>query len=61
MPEKIANNIPDPSDTSKLTTPPPKDTAALERRSVFVNVSSHGSGTYKPSPAILPLFGEDTE
>jgi len=38
--KKIINS----DEISKLTNAPPKDTAALDKRSVFEKVNSHGSG-----------------
>jgi hypothetical protein len=34
---------------SLLTKAPPRDTAALDKRSVLAKANSKGSGTYKPS------------
>jgi len=45
----------------KLTKAPPKDTAALDKRSVFAKVNSKGSGTYKPSINEIPKVGENDE
>jgi hypothetical protein len=45
MKETNENNIPDEHEISKDTKAPPKDTAALDKRSVLANVNSTGSGT----------------
>ena len=46
---------------SKLTKAPPKDTAALDKRSVLAKVSSQGSGRQKPSGGQVLKVGEDNE
>jgi hypothetical protein len=45
MKEINENNIPDEHEISKDTKAPPKDTAALDKRSVLAKVNSQGSGT----------------
>ena len=45
MKEINENNIPDEHEISIDTNAPPKDTAALDKRSVLANVNSTGSGT----------------
>jgi len=44
MKENNENKIKKEDEISKLTNAPPKDTAALDKRSVFEKVNSHGSG-----------------
>jgi hypothetical protein len=44
MKEINEKKIPDEHEISKLTKAPPKDTAALDKRSVLANVNSIGSG-----------------
>ena len=39
----------------------PRDIAALLKRSVLVNVNSHGSGKQKPSNGHVPNEGEDIQ
>jgi len=45
MKENNEKKIPDEDEISKLTKAPPKDTAALDKRSVLAKVNSQGSGT----------------
>jgi hypothetical protein len=45
MKEINEKNIPDEHEISKHTKAPPKDTAALDKRSVLAKVNSQGSGT----------------
>ena len=59
-----ANNekkIKNEDEISKLTKAPPKDTAALDKRSVLAKVNSQGSGRQKPSPGQVHKVGEDNE
>jgi hypothetical protein len=46
---------------SLLTKAPPKDTAALDKRSVLAKANSKGSGAYKPSIGQIPQLGENDE
>jgi len=46
---------------SLLTKAPPKDTAALDKRSVLAKANSKGSGRYKPSTGQIPKVGENDE
>jgi len=46
---------------SLLTKAPPKDTAALDKRSVLAKANSKGSGRYKPSTGQTPTLGENDE
>ena len=46
MKENNEKNIKNEDENSKLIKAFPKDTAALDKRSVFAKVNSHGSGTY---------------
>lgn len=61
MKEKNEKKIKNEDEISKLTKAPPKDTAALDKRSVLAKVNSQGSGTQKPSPGQIPKLGEDNE
>ena len=61
MKENNEKKINNEHETSKLTKAPPKDTAALDKRSVLAKVNSQGSGTQKPSPGQTPKLGEDNE
>jgi hypothetical protein len=45
MKEKYEKKIKNEDEISKLTKAPPKDTAALDKRSVLAKVNSQGSGT----------------
>jgi hypothetical protein len=45
MKENNENNNKKQDEISKLTKAPPKDTAALDKRSVLAKVNSQGSGT----------------
>jgi hypothetical protein len=45
MKENNENNNKKEDEISKLTKAPPKDTAALDKRSVLAKVNSQGSGT----------------
>jgi hypothetical protein len=45
MKENNEKKINNEHETSKLTKAPPKDTAALDKRSVLAKVNSQGSGT----------------
>jgi len=49
----------DEQQISLLTKAPPKDTAALDKRSVLAKANSKGSGTYKPSTGQIPQLGEN--
>jgi hypothetical protein len=46
---------------SLLIKAPPKDTAALDKRSVLAKANSKGSGAYKPSIGHIPKLGENDE
>jgi len=46
IPENKENKIENEHELSKLTTAPPKDTAAFDNNNVFAKVNSQGSGTY---------------
>jgi hypothetical protein len=48
IPENKENKIENEHELSKLTTAPPKDTAAFDNNNVFAKVNSQGSGTYNP-------------
>ena len=61
MKENNEKKINNEHEISKLTKAPPKDTAALDKRSVLAKVNSQGSGTQKPSPGQIPKVGEDNE
>ena len=61
MKENNEKKINNEHEISKLTKAPPKDTAALDKRSVLAKVNSQGSGTQKPSPGQIPKLGEDNE
>ena len=61
MKENNEKKINNEHEISKLTKAPPKDTAALDKRSVLAKVNSQGSGTQKPSPGQTPKLGEDNE
>ena len=61
MKENNEKKINNEHEISKLTKAPPKDTAALDNRSVLAKVNSQGSGTQKPSPGQIPKLGEDNE
>lgn len=61
MKENNEKKINNEHETSKLTKAPPKDTAALDKRSVLAKVNSQGSGTQKPSPGQIPKLEEDNE
>ena len=61
MKENNEKKINNEHEISKLTKAPPKDTAALDKRSVLANVNSIGSGTQKASPGQTPKVGEDDE
>jgi hypothetical protein len=54
IPENKENKIENEQELSKLTTAPPKETAALDNNNVFAKVNSQGSGTYNPSPGHIP-------
>ena len=54
IPENKENKIENEHELSKLTTAPPKDTAAFDNNNVFAKVNSQGSGTYNPSPGHIP-------
>jgi hypothetical protein len=54
IPENKENKIENEPELSKLTTAPPKDTAAFDNNNVFAKVNSQGSGTYNPSPGHIP-------
>jgi hypothetical protein len=45
MKENNEKKIKNEDEISKLTKAPPKDTAALDKRSVLAKVNSQGSGT----------------
>jgi len=51
----------DEQQISLLTKAPPKDTAALDKRSVLAKANSKGSGRYKPSTGQTPTLGENDE
>merc|ERR1711934_791669 len=51
----------DEQQISLLTKAPPKDTAALDKRSVLAKANSKGSGRYKPSTGQIPKVGENDE
>ena len=61
MKENNEKNIKNEDENSKLIKAFPKDTAALDKRSVFAKVNSHGSGTQKPSPGQIPELADDNE
>lgn len=61
MKENNENKTQKEDEISKLTKAPPKDTAALDKRSVLAKVNSQGSGTQKPSPGQIPKLEEDNE
>ena len=61
MKENNEKKIKNCDEISKLTKAPPKDTAALDKRSVLANVNSKGSGRQKPSPRETPKVREDNE
>lgn len=60
MKENNEKKMSNEDEISKLTKAPPKDTAALDKRSVFAKVNSQGSGTQKPVQK-PPKLGEDKE
>jgi len=51
----------DEQQISLLTKAPPKDTAALDKRSVLAKANSKGSGAYKPSRGQIAKLGENDE
>ena len=61
MKENNEKKIKNEHEISKLIKAFPKDIAALDKRSVFEKVNSHGSGRQKPSPGQDPKVGEDKE
>ena len=61
MNEDSEDKIINCNEISKLINAFPKDIAALDKRSVFEKVNSHGSGRQKPSPGQDPKVGEDKE
>ena len=61
MKENNEKRIRNCDEISKLTKAPPKDTAALDKRSVLAKVNSQGSGRQKPSPGQVHKVGEDNE
>ena len=61
MKENNENNNKKEDEISKLIKAFPKDTAALDKRSVLAKVNSQGSGTQKPSPGQYSKVEEDNE
>ena len=61
MKENNEKKIKKEDEIPKLIKAFPKDIAALDKRSVFEKVNSHGSGRQKPSPGQDPKVGEDKE
>lgn len=61
MKENNVKKIKYEDEISKDTKEPPKDTAALDKRSVLVKVNWQGSGREKPSAGQIPKVGEDNE
>jgi len=61
MKENNEKKIKNCEEISKLTKAPPKDTAALDKRSVLAKVNAQGSGREKPSPGQIRKVGEENE